>query len=408
MAHGFASDGLAAGMPGRHYLFIAGHLDGFQRGSRSRRADTGANAARHKLDAEPWLREALVTHIGPNADTDMLAKLGGGAFSKNPHREELLIRALVEVDTESCIFVDDSNMVRPSSRQGELQMLYYQHPRDAYELRIKRVHLLQQPEAIIGRRSSKIRDGGFVGASPANPLFLPFWGQRHPGCIELQRAGDATPIAPCSPCSDDILDPDIDVDLDCGVDTIDSCVRHDLMNDETIDIREFPCLLLPDPIVRLIEKNEWSKILLLARWHQVLREPTCASSCRPLGPISDWPSEHSAVWECVGKNGRPDTTQTALPMTSDTLKRFAANAAAWGSEAASVRASDEKEEVQGEVKRMFDSLSSWHHSLDDKAGASNGLESDSMRHDSRILLQSIRQASLLRGGASKLCDVHKL
>ena len=67
-------------------------------------------------------------------------------------------------------------MIAPMDEQSRCQMVYYEHPLDAYEVNVMHFQKFALPEGILGRKSEINQHCGFVQATTSAPLFQPHWG----------------------------------------------------------------------------------------------------------------------------------------------------------------------------------------------------------------------------------------
>jgi hypothetical protein len=358
-------------------VFIGSYADGTQRCSRKKSASK-ATGYWHRLPTGPWFRNLLLTTLGPGSDTRLLSGLGqceNDQDFQRPH-ENLCIRGVAHISNYNCRWVDDNNISGIFDRQSLAQLGYYSNPLDAYEVNVESFTKLNLPfEKIIGRRSSRARDEGFKKATPSNPLFVPYWGSRDPSDVLLlggeqtppaggeltplvAAGGEQTPLvaagAPRTPVGDgnsdlgnDLSDgdtgSDLGVDLDNGEGASD--LRNDVGSDhfETDlddnapanagidnrigarfgDAREIPCLLLPEAIVEMLEKQSWTKLVILTRWHPALFDNMDPRRTLVPGPTEGWPLLTAPVWDLAGKHRESNNVQGALPLKAEALRSFA-------------------------------------------------------------------------------------
>ena len=413
-------------------IFIGSYPDGQQRSSRSKSAGENNHGSHwHKLPTDPWLRSLLCTELGNGADIKLLSSLNPSERSNSATR--LSIHCIASISNHKCRWVDDTNISGLFGKESITQLAYYNGPLDAYEVHVEWCKNLKQPEPIIGRRANRARDQGFKQASPFNPLFMPHWGSRDPNALDWESRGGGA-AAPASPRSggsainsdgeEDALAEDIErenSDLDLDIDVADDGLGNDVRGDglgkdvcddpleyeipadgrrERFELQNCPCLLLPEAIVQLMERNQWTKLVLLTRWHPVLFDHLDGRRRVQIpGPISGWPSPVAPVWEFSGKHRESDNIAGALPFNAETCRSFAEDLGEFAPRLLEgARGDAEQERLRATLERMHASLHTWMNAFGHKAPRAK------FQHDSRTLLQAIKQSSLLKGGAKKLCE----
>ena len=92
-----------------------------------------------------------------------------------------------------------------------------------------------------------------------------------------------------------------------------------------LNASKIKCILMPAPIVRLVEHGKWNRILLLTQWHNTFRYADTHAS-RKLdvqGPIKDWPPQSANTWANSGLNHWHK--ETTYEMTADACRMMAQN-----------------------------------------------------------------------------------
>ena len=140
---------------------------------------------------------------------------------------------------------------------------------------------------------------------------------------------------------------------------------------------DFACLLVPEPIMQLVLKRQWTNLLLLVRWHNTMRGNADRRRMRCLGPIADWPSSSAAVWNNVGKHSTLEMGD-ALSLNADTCDLFATNVSLWYPELIEKAGADEqRREARDDLLRvMHTTFKSWQDAL-----RKNEVTRKKIRHD---------------------------
>ena len=312
--------------------WLASYVDGalrtdFQHHSGSRRRWV------HKLPAAAWIRDALNFLPGSLSSRDFLSILGGGY--KQRSNTDVHIRAILTLDTHGCCAEDTPGAW---DRESEAQLAYYCDPADAYDVRVRQVQALAEPQHVLLRVANSRDGSGLLHVRPSAPLFTPYWGEDPSGLLlgdptPLRApAGTATPNASPAPSTPLAAGMDVDVGIGspggssfaAGVDLdlsprsspSQSCCADQSEPDAgpeaaaaartvgaqlegwcwPFKARDMLAILVPEPICELILHGAWRHILLLVRWHA----SNIAKQVVHQGPIRGWPPGDSSVWGRAG------------------------------------------------------------------------------------------------------------
>ena len=167
------------------------------------------------------------------------------------------------------------------------------------------------------------------------------------------------------------------------------------------DARAMPCLLIPEPLMQLILNSSWRRLIILARWHPAMNPGLDKRRCDPQGCLQNWPPRDAAVFQHVGEHEIFDEfTQTGSSFEAGAINRFGETLDRWSCDIIDAsKTAEERDERLGTLRQMQDTFNYWMESLTYENS------SGKFRHSSRKLLQAIKTASMLTGGAKRLQEV---
>ena len=201
--------------------------------------------------------------------------------------------------------------------------------------------------------------------------------------------------------SDDELPMDVEF-VDAGMAVAGPTIQEQLTAwGVATDASSLGCMLLPRPIVKLIERGQWRRIFLLTRWHSALHPHDSNIQRQRIipGPIKDWPPAAATIWDKTGTN--LDVNAGGRDFTAETCRQMA-------EDLSSLAPAILDEEGKGKLVRTQATLRHWFISLLSSSEVTQRIvagEVKRFRHDSRILLQTIKLAAMVQGGASRVADV---
>ena len=150
--------------------------------------------------------------------------------------------------------------------------------------------------------------------------------------------------------------------------------------------------------------------MLLSRWHRVLNLNVGVRRREQWhGPLRDWPPPDSSVWACMGEHESHSAGASDVPeLSSENLGAMAEHARRWATSAlANMTAAAQSLERQ-HMELVIGTLQRWAMQLTPAAPVRRCLvskEERRFRHSSEQLVQCIRLARYLRGGAAQLAHV---
>ena len=192
------------------------------------------------------------------------------------------------------------------------------------------------------------------------------------------------------------IPPDFDPELNCV--TLKSLLRAWNIQQLPADI---PVLAVPFPLAFLVCLRQLSRLMVLARWHDCLcLYKQVRAPHQYAGPVTGWPPEQAAVWQQLGRHSHPQKSYSD-PITSGAL-----------SEIATVmrRASRSLLDagLGAECARGAIRVSQWSDDLDTVGVGSTAADpSGRFQHGSLKLIEAIRIACDLKGGANKVLSLTK-
>ena len=180
--------------------------------------------------------------------------------------------------------------------------------------------------------------------------------------------------------------------------TVQAVLRSWSIQDAVADI---PVLLLPEPIVYLIQHRKWKRLLILVRWQRHMLK---YNELTPL--MENWPPQQSPVWAAEGLSNQPVAMhrkmdgQTFAEVTA-LLQRLAPAGLA------SVQDAREKAKMHADLEDSINTLQSWELSLRELDGTVPGFDQERLgkfEHTAMEMITSIRFCMTLSGGAASLCQ----
>ena len=354
---------------------------------------------------EHFLRAALVNIGGEGFDEKVLhclcpsgvlpadaCDLGGTAITGSRSLRMPII-GLLKITSAECTSYEGPTTAW--HRESAVQVGCYHHPLDAYDVRVLDVRPLDVPYDIEFKRNVRHGDFGISKVSAAQPFFRPHWPQHEAGDIKLRRRKV----------------------FGSQVEALQCISARMLLRAWQIEgsAEDLPVLAVPFPIALLVVSGNWQYLVVLARWHRdsILSRNTFKKVARnpalSQGPIAGWPAPASQVWSNLCQHKAAcDMADPALAMTPQVLENMAATIR-------KLRAGENGPEVLQAADRSVTVLDSWSIMLRGSMGTSTSKETSSgtfgyarkYKYDSDVLLECIRLASLLLGGASRLEEVVK-
>jgi hypothetical protein len=164
-----------------------------------------------------------------------------------------------------------------------------------------------EPPLLLGRQTAKTTGKAAAEVSAFHPLFSPYWGSETISHLSIEEVDSAAaPITPKnfadSPHSNSVgsaLGNDVDdgasnddamdgmdrlddADVDGGIaDARDNVTLASVLGDA--DPLQLPCLLIPEPLLQLLARRQWTRLLLCIRWHATLRFDMDGRRCKLQG-----------------------------------------------------------------------------------------------------------------------------
>lgn len=364
----------------RCWVWLGCFADGSQRHRRSAQAEGGDDCRhRRQVPPDPWLRERLVSAGGPGFDESVLYALGGReqvqATGPECAGHGTPIVALLRLSASGC--VHNSGPLTRWSQEASLQREYYSHPLDDYELHIDGVFTLPQAHAIQHKWVRRVGSGGIGRITCTQPLFTGHWGE-----------GDGAD--------------GVEINMPSGRVVSASHV----VSGGTTELRadSLPVLLLPWPLAFLVLQKQWSRILLLVRWHGTLNEFRHRN--HGPGPLPQWPPEGSIVWQHGGEDDSSlvPSLCDAPPLTDAALERLSDIVRGWVP--ALLEGAPPSLCAREEILSVVTVLDRWRFSWRQAMGMLNVSGGGTrFRHNSAKLLDCIRLSKDLSGGPSSLVNV---
>jgi hypothetical protein len=91
---------------------------------------------------------------------------------------------------------------------------------------------------------------------------------------------------------------------------------------------DIPVVIFPMPVVFLLFRGKWERLLFLARWHVGLHMHSVRRDRAQPGPLLDWPPAGSAVWGKIGQNLHHELEQLDA-LTHETLSDMSNSIRIW-------------------------------------------------------------------------------
>ena len=400
-------------------LFLASFPDGAQRVSTQIRANH--HHRNLSLPCPAWFREKL------GFDEKLLWRLQTNSENITAASSTLSISSLMMVSNKGCTYTSDSGdgiMQRPLHRESEVQRIYHNiDPLDSYDVRIEEVHKLRASTPLHGSSNSRRSTDGFQRIQLVCPLFVPYWTHDAEAAeLKLNRqACDAEyePDGPSDSDKDNIFD---DVEREPGEDFND--VEHQDHQDQDaaeennttvaqklvhwalpVEPHSIGCMVLPLPIVKLIEAGQWERILIMIRWHGGFQYNELHGFRYHLeGPIQSWPPVGAATWDNAGKNRStgPANDDKEFALTADVCRVLADNL---NDVAPTIAADDTARQKMMHVQKT---LLFWYQQLlagHKLVSTFTARQIGRFKYDTRTLLQTIKLAMMLKGGGNQVANV---
>ena len=278
----------------RIILWLASYPDG------RRHAGTGQQRRHVQLSPMPWFRQTLCDVGGcQGADVQFLSVLCGG----HGGRQDVLdawtyySNSAPSKAQGKVVPVSSLLLVRPAvshegaltiwTQEEDLQREYYDRPLDCYSVDILDVFVLDELWPLNFKCQHREDLANIAKISLSSPLFVADWGETLDiAAVPGFRLGDGSST------------------------TASATLLHWGLDHENAKnfLEQTPVLAKPCPITILVEAKRFSRLLLLTRWHSVLR--LAWSFGRAIarlgdvhhGPFLDFPARDSQCWTHRGQH----------------------------------------------------------------------------------------------------------
>ena len=377
-------------------LWLASFPDSFRDGGK-RRAGVYSG-----LPPDPVLRDSLVSLGGEGFDANVLPSLRkpycksgkrlgahdvyGGAELPS---KGFLVSSLVKLDIDDC--THEHGVMTYWNGQCRPQLESLNKPRDAYSLRIADVRQCKTLHTICLRQDGDNEFDNVDFISKGKPLGRCIW---PPSAAPFaMRRSRWNPFNSSAEPDDQPLQAD------------------QLLRAWNVHISpdDVPVLVVPFPVVFLIEHRTFEHVILLVRWHAILhgQRPRWLSHAERVsapkltGPVASWPPDSSPVWDVEAQRQEEvHPPQEIEPLTAQNMEAFANQLRFLFSDLPPVL----DRGTLCEWETLVEQCEAWRTTLMRVEGM-DAHRSGSIVYESEFLVECLRLLPNIRGGPTKLADV---
>ena len=331
---------------------------------------------RHTLEPADWFCQLLERCGGEGFHKEVLHAFAGRS-STSSESDGVQVCALLRISNAGCVY--EAGPLTQWSQESDLLRAFFQFPLDSYDVVAEKIWVCKSPMFLTHKKVRQFGAGGIGKITKTQPLFVAHWGSD----------GNA---------SDLLLESETGQVLEAGR------VLAGLQDSRAA--ADLPMITMPWPVVFLLTKRAWSKIILLVRWHAALNQHNRRGRWQWTGLLEGWPPQHANVWAQRGQHqpndGRPEQHLQALD--ADTLQKFAGIIRSWAP--ALLEGAQPPASARDDLGFVVTTLDNWSLSWRETLGMLNIPGACArFRHHSHKLLDCIRISSFLTGGPSTLVDV---